>query len=189
MSVWNNRIAAEKALRALGRSLEELPLPMIYPLIPIALERYAMRVAKGEHYESLMTQFSVTVTAGEFDLNNAQCDTMIFNPARVIIFPPGSARPAESVRRFSTLQFGDLPDDTVWFAQKGSRVVFRNTDKQLNTLAGSLVVHANFIPTIDQLKPEMQGAFLATLCEVITSAQQAQKIYADAVEASEHGRA
>ncbi len=163
---------AYEALRARRYAVGESIIPRLIALTPVALELLARRVAADPvRFRQMQKPFAAVIAAGEFDTDTLA--GLLFNPARSQVFAPGQSAPARWVG-LEALYGGQLVNDHIYYAERGKRLVFLNTDGQTDTLAGAGSIVSNHVPTAATCPDEFAGEAAETLAALAAGGRAAE---------------
>ena len=160
--------AAERAyafLAARGEDVSQLFIPNIIACQPDALAVFGNRIARGDGYQSLVKAFNGLISGSVCDLSASDFDKSLFDFARAQITPAGAAEPAKKLRNRRELAM-NLPGDSYYVTHEAGKLFFRTiTTGALTGLSIAVEVVCNFIPTLAQIPPDLEDAFISTLAE------------------------
>lgn len=154
-------IRVRAVLASRGADYSNLRNNRILALVPSALEEMSHRAAKGEGYEGLQKDFSVTPTAGVVDLSAIA--TLIFDLARSRVRVASTNLPLYAVDSVETLVNAGLQVDKAMYAQDGAELRFRDTSGALGTYVTPVKIKANYVLVLADIPTQYEDMFIQTL--------------------------
>jgi len=167
-----------RAAEALGAAAEQNPWfakqATIHLAVNYAMHELALRVARNPHQRHLLqTAYTITVTSGVADLSNAT-DVPAFStygaPLSEAICYSTLVDAYES--RYTYLpHYQDLllPQPPVfgYYNLTGQRLRIKELSSGATNASGTFTLTANFVPTVAQLRAEIEDDAVTALCDVI----------------------
>lgn len=153
------------ALRVRSVNVGASLIPRIRTMIPAALELLSDRVKEGKDYQKGQKDFSITPVAGVIDLAAQPYVLFDFNKSTVTVAATGAY--LEPVDDLWTLQNGDLPTSSTYYAEDGRTLRVRSTSGLLTDYVTPVKVRSNYVfsltDTARPLPDHFDGALLATV--------------------------
>lgn len=156
------------ALEVSGRTEQQLPRFRILALVNEALELLAKRIMGQPGFRAGQKDFTATPTLGRLDLDTLP--TILFDVNLAEVRVAASNQGITMIDSVKTLEFGKLPEDQVFCARDGNELVFKQAGGGINQYAQPVKIKTNQIWTLDNLKPQYNGALANIVAELALQA-------------------
>lgn len=157
--------AVYEAMRLRGMDVGPSTIPRIRTAIPTALELLGERVKDGSEYRRMQKDFAVTPVAGFIDLS--ALTGIVFDFRKASIRVSATDVYLEAVDDILTLQNGDLPTGTTYYAQDGRALRVRDTNGSLTAYVTPVKVRSNYKPSLADVARPLPDYFEGALIETV----------------------
>jgi hypothetical protein len=172
--------AVYESMRMRGMDVGASVIPRIRTVIQTAFELLGERVKDGPEYRRMQKDFEVTPVAGVIDLS--ALTGIVYDHAKASVRVSATNAYLEPVDDLLTLQNGDLPAGTDYYAQDGRTLRVRNSAGSLTAYVTPVKVRANYKPSLtDAARPlpdYFEGAAIETTIGLVGASPVAEEVAA-----------